>query len=149
MYREDPVSESAQFMDIPLASAGWQHYKSKHDHFTIHPHIDSETEAEKEQYSHSFDKYNFDPQLVNNLELQLNVDRTTYIQSRAIPQIQTGKHTLIAAETGCGKTIAYLLPILHNILRRKQAITSSDIKFNSPQALVLTPGRELGKFILF
>lgn len=146
MYRGDPVSGDAQFMDIPLASAGWQHYKSKNDFFIIHPHIDPETEGDKEQYSHSFDQYNLDPQLIENLRIQLNIDRTTYIQSEAISQIQSGRHTLIAAETGCGKTIAYLLPILQNILLRKQATTSSETRFNSPQALILTPGRELGNF---
>lgn len=147
LYKEDPVPQSAEFNDIPLASAGWQHYKSKHDYFIIHRHIDPESEAEKAQYSHPFDKFNFDPQLLENLRVRLNIERTTYIQYHAIPQIQTEKHTLIAAETGCGKTIAYLLPILQSILERKRKTTSDVTKFNSPLALILTPGRELGKLI--
>lgn len=145
LYRNDPLpSENTNFREIALASGGWQHYKSKHDYFIIHPHIDPETEAEREKYSQPFEKFNLDPELIENVKLQLNIDRTTYIQNEAIPKIQTGQHTLIAAETGCGKTIAYLLPIIQNILLRKRAMSTSDVKFNSPHLLILTPGRELG-----
>jgi ATP-dependent RNA helicase DDX56/DBP9 len=45
-----------------------------------------------------------------------------------------GKDILARSGTGTGKTAAYLLPILHNILRRNQRETS---------ALILTPTKEL------
>lgn len=148
MYIGDPVPENAEFNQIPLASAGWQHYKSKNDFFTIHPYIDPDIEAAEKECALSFDRFNLDPRLLKNLRTQLNIEHTTYIQNQAIPHIQTGKHTLIAAETGCGKTVSYLLPILQSILERKQATTSSERKLNTPLALVLTPGRELGKWKL-
>lgn len=50
-----------------------------------------------------------------------------------------GSNLLLAAETGCGKTLSYLLPIIQNIVKHK---TSSD-SLNSPNAVVLTPNREL------
>lgn len=70
--------------------------------------------------------------------------RTTYIQQIAIPKILANQHTLIAAETGCGKTVAYLLPIIQNLLKRKRTVnTDSTTEFNTPKVLIITPSREL------
>lgn len=44
----------------------------------------------------------------------------TLVQSKAIPLMLEGKDVLARAKTGSGKTAAYLLPILHGILKRKQ-----------------------------
>jgi ATP-dependent RNA helicase DeaD len=57
----------------------------------------------------------------------------TPIQSRVIPVMVEGKDLLGQAQTGTGKTAAFALPILANI----------DLKRTAPQALVLTPTREL------
>lgn len=142
LYTNDTIAANAKLDEIPLASAGWQHYKSKHDYFIIHPHLDKEVEAEPTQ---SFDKFELHPDLVRNLNSRLDIHRTTSIQQNAIPVILSGDHTLIAAETGCGKTIAYLLPLIQSVLQRKQNQQNSteNTQFNSPQVLILTPGREL------
>lgn len=50
----------------------------------------------------------------------------------------SGLHTLLAAETGCGKTISYLLPIIKKLLD-----TKGESKLNTPRAVVLVPNREL------
>lgn len=44
----------------------------------------------------------------------------TLVQSKAMPLIMDGSDVLAKAKTGSGKTAAYLLPILHTILRKKQ-----------------------------
>jgi ATP-dependent RNA helicase DDX56/DBP9 len=44
----------------------------------------------------------------------------TLVQSKAIPLVLEGRDVLARAKTGSGKTAAYLLPILHSILKRKQ-----------------------------
>ncbi|CAH1103895.1 unnamed protein product [Psylliodes chrysocephalus] len=48
-----------------------------------------------------------------------------------------GSHVLLAAETGCGKTLSYLLPIVQNLIDNK----ATDA--NTPKAVVLVPNREL------
>jgi ATP-dependent RNA helicase RhlE len=65
--------------------------------------------------------------------------RPTPIQAEAIPPALTGKDLLACAMTGSGKTAAFLLPILHQLLDRPRRTT---------RALVLTPTRELAAQIL-
>ena len=60
--------------------------------------------------------------------------RPTAIQSEAIPHALRGRDVLASAATGSGKTAAFLLPILHQIVDRPRGKT---------RALVLAPTREL------
>src|SRR5260370_30393260 len=62
----------------------------------------------------------------------------TPVQAKAIPAILAGRDILATAQTGTGKTAAYLLPILHRLLDRPSATT---------QVLVVTPTRELAQQI--
>ena len=61
----------------------------------------------------------------------------TPIQQRAIPVVQSGADLLAAAQTGTGKTAAFVLPILH------QLATVPAHPKRQPRVLVLTPTREL------
>lgn len=67
-----------------------------------------------------------------------------YFQVLSIPEIVNRKHLLIAAETGCGKTIGYLAPIIENIISVKK---STKLFPDTPLALIVTPGRELAEQI--
>lgn len=67
-------------------------------------------------------------------------------QSRAIPHVLEGKNCLIAAETGCGKTLAYLAPIIQQILHLKRTSKELDT-INAPIGLIITPGRDLAEQI--
>lgn len=62
----------------------------------------------------------------------------TPAQSQAIPVILEGRHVMVRAETGTGKTAAFALPMLE---RLSAAFRNSDRR--SVRALVLTPTREL------
>lgn len=62
------------------------------------------------------------------------------IKEKAIPQILSGKNCLLAAETGCGKTLAFLLPIIEQILQWKKEMKP---EYNAPFVLIITPSREL------
>lgn len=44
----------------------------------------------------------------------------TLVQSKVIPLALNGQDVLAKAKTGSGKTAAYLLPVLHGVLKRKQ-----------------------------
>jgi ATP-dependent RNA helicase RhlE len=58
------------------------------------------------------------------------------IQSQAIPAVLSGRDLIAGAQTGTGKTAAFVLPIL-------QRLTESQQSGRTPRALVLTPTREL------
>src|SRR5947209_5159520 len=62
----------------------------------------------------------------------------TPIQAEAIPAILAGQDLIATAQTGTGKTAAFLLPILHQLL---------GLAHGSTQALVITPTRELAQQI--
>ena len=65
--------------------------------------------------------------------------RPTRIQAEAIPPALAGRDVLASAETGSGKTAAFLLPILQGLLDKPRGRT---------RALVLAPTRELAAQIL-
>lgn len=62
----------------------------------------------------------------------------TPIQSEAIPLVLEGRDLIGCAQTGSGKTAAYILPILQNLLKNQ----SNPVR-RSTRALVLAPTREL------
>ena len=70
---------------------------------------------------------------------ELGFTRPTPIQADAIPPALEGRDILACAMTGSGKTAAFLLPILHQLMERPRGTT---------RALVLTPTRELAAQIL-
>lgn len=139
----DGVKSDKKFGTIPLASNGWKHTKSKGDYFKIHAiNKSASVNSDIGEGQRTFGAFGLHPKLVENIENNLNITNCSYIQHEGIPLILANDHALLAAETGCGKTLAYLVPIVQQILQRKA--TGEQTDFNTPQALVLTPGRELG-----
>ncbi len=65
----------------------------------------------------------------------------TPVQSAAIPLVLTGRDVLAAAQTGTGKTAAFVLPILDRL--RHQANTSFSPARHPVRVLILVPTREL------
>jgi ATP-dependent RNA helicase RhlE len=78
------------------------------------------------------------PTLLKGLK-DLGFVRPTPIQADAIPPALEGRDVLACAMTGSGKTVAFLLPILHRLIDRPRGTT---------RVLVLTPTRELAAQIL-
>ncbi|QGQ46249.1 DEAD/DEAH box helicase [Metabacillus sediminilitoris] len=74
---------------------------------------------------------------INYTLKSLGLVTPTPIQEKTIPTIISGKDVIAQAQTGTGKTLAFVLPILEKI-----DTNSSDI-----QALILTPTRELAQQI--
>ena len=83
----------------------------------------------------SFSEFGLDPRLLQGVAL-LEFQHPTPIQTATIPVALTGQDILGSAETGTGKTAAYLLPLLQKLLTT--AASSRD-----PRALILAPTREL------
>jgi ATP-dependent RNA helicase RhlE len=65
---------------------------------------------------------------------ELGFIRPTAIQREAIPPVLAGRDLVGCAQTGSGKTAAFLLPIIHHLIDRPRRTT---------RALVLAPTREL------
>ncbi|MEO6905710.1 MAG: DEAD/DEAH box helicase, partial [Ginsengibacter sp.] len=63
----------------------------------------------------------------------------TPIQEQSIPHILRGKDLLGCAQTGTGKTAAFAIPILQNLMLQQK----EDAYNHSIKALILTPTREL------
>jgi ATP-dependent RNA helicase RhlE len=81
----------------------------------------------------SFDEINLTKQLRLGID-ELGFERPTPIQQQAFPIVMSGKNVVGIAQTGTGKTLAYLMPILQNWKFTKQL---------NPTVLVLVPTREL------
>jgi superfamily II DNA/RNA helicase len=64
-----------------------------------------------------------------------------FFQEKGIPVLLSGRNTQLNAETGCGKTLAFLLPAIEQVLQWKQFTPKRP--FNSPLVVILTPSREL------
>ncbi|MDP1705647.1 MAG: DEAD/DEAH box helicase, partial [Sulfurimicrobium sp.] len=61
----------------------------------------------------------------------------TPIQAEAIPAVLAGHDIMASAQTGTGKTAAFMLPAIHRLS------TPSAVKSKGPRVLILTPTREL------
>jgi ATP-dependent RNA helicase RhlE len=85
-----------------------------------------------------FNQFGLHPDLLRGLK-DLGFHRPTPIQADAIPPAMSGRDLLACAMTGSGKTVAFLLPILHKLIAKQRGTT---------RALVLTPTRELAAQIL-
>ena len=83
----------------------------------------------------SFTNFSLDPRLLKNVRT-MGFEEPTPIQHATIPPALTGQDILGSAETGTGKTAAYLLPILHRLLDDSRQV-------RQPRVLVLVPTREL------
>ena len=88
----------------------------------------------------NFEELNLAPAIMQAVR-ELGYENPTPIQAQAIPAVLAGHDLLAGAQTGTGKTAAFMLPILH-----KLSLTEAGRnKFGGKaiRALVLTPTREL------
>lgn len=74
---------------------------------------------EKEIKDETFTGLGLDARLLQAIAQQ-NYTVPTLVQRRAIPLAIAGKDVLARAKTGSGKTAAYLLPVIHAVLKRKE-----------------------------
>ncbi|TCS38894.1 DEAD/DEAH box helicase [Reinekea marinisedimentorum] len=84
-----------------------------------------------------FSSSNLHPKLVQAIE-SLNWLEPTEVQQQSLPLALEGKDLLIHAETGSGKTGAYLIPVLHKIMSEAKPKSGT-------RALVMVPTRELAQ----
>ena len=81
----------------------------------------------------TFHEFNLHDDLLAGIDA-MNYKQATPVQEQAIPKILDGKDLIACAQTGTGKTAAYLLPLLDKISHAKHGHTTT---------LILVPTREL------
>ena len=89
-----------------------------------------------EQYPVTFEEFGLDPRILRGVR-EMAYLRPTPVQEAAIPPILEGKDVMASAQTGTGKTAAFVLPILHRLLAGQRR--------RGPRALIVAPTRELAQ----
>ena len=85
----------------------------------------------------NFNQFNLDSRLNTGIK-NAGYEMPTPIQEKAIPAALAGRDLIGTAQTGTGKTAAFVLPILHKLLKGPRRQT---------RALIVTPTRELAEQI--
>jgi ATP-dependent RNA helicase RhlE len=88
-----------------------------------------------------FDSLVIEPAIRSALE-QRGFKETTPIQSAVLPYALAGRDVIGCAETGTGKTAAYVLPLLSRLIREDRE-AGPRVSHHSTRALILAPTREL------
>ena len=86
-----------------------------------------------------FEDLNLEPSLMEGLSA-MNFQEMTPVQEASIPKILEGKDIIACAQTGTGKTAAYLLPLLNKMMTDGHSA-------DSVSAIVMAPTRELAQQI--
>lgn len=82
-----------------------------------------------------FTAFGFDDRLMEGIDAA-GYEEATPVQEQVIPHILSGKDIIASAQTGTGKTAAFLLPLINNII-------IGPLQNDSITALVIVPTREL------
>jgi superfamily II DNA/RNA helicase len=83
----------------------------------------------------TFLDFNFEPRLQESIDA-MGWETPTPVQEQVIPLIMDGRDLIASAQTGTGKTAAFLLPIIHKILTQEH-------DHHSVKCLIIVPTREL------
>ena len=82
-----------------------------------------------------FDEFDFNYDVLDALDA-MHFEECTPIQEKAIPAALDGNDLIAVAQTGTGKTAAYLLPVLSNL-------ADGDFPDDAVNCIVMAPTREL------
>ncbi len=82
----------------------------------------------------NFDNFGLDKTIMEGISV-MNYEQATPVQQKVIPKVLDGADLIACAQTGTGKTAAFLLPIIHRII--------SSPPDPSVKAMVVVPTREL------
>ncbi len=86
----------------------------------------------------SFEKLKLNPSILKAVK-KCGYESPTAIQEKAIPQVLGARNLVASANTGTGKTAAFVLPILHRLSQGDRS------RKGAPRVLILSPTRELAE----
>jgi len=112
-----------------------------HTHFQVPPttRIVTRPQAQYDPKPVAFDTLGLEPSLLEGIRIR-GFAATTPIQSAVIPIAMSGDDLIGCADTGTGKTAAFLLPILNRMLKARAAAPEER---GYTRVLILAPTREL------
>ncbi|WP_285164641.1 DEAD/DEAH box helicase [Shewanella goraebulensis] len=84
-----------------------------------------------------FESFSFAPEILSAIA-DCGYKTMTPVQQQAIPAIRRGEDVLASAQTGTGKTAAFVLPMLQKMVENPR-----ELQHSNTRALILTPTREL------
>src|SRR5262249_1338413 len=85
-----------------------KYYVERDAHFAV---------SDRPEHAMPFQSLGLHPPLVRAVR-EMRYAEPTPIQAQAIPAILAGRDVIATAQTGTGKTAAFLLPVLHHLLAR-------------------------------
>ena len=101
----------------------------------------------------AFEKLGIRNEIAQALLKAFDIQEPSQLQKLSIPAIfdienneetkNVGTNIIIASETGSGKTLGFLLPIIELIKREEEETNNIQAKVARPKALIITPTREL------
>lgn len=103
----------------------------KYDPSMFMKKVEEQVTAQAYVPEHMFSDFAIEPQLKANIVAK-GYKNPTPIQDKAIPVLLEGKDVIATANTGTGKTAAFLIPLINNVLTKKTS-----------RILIIAPTREL------
>ncbi len=89
-----------------------------------------------------FSNFGLDTEILRNIQ-KAGYIRPTQVQAAAIPKVMQGNDVIAIAQTGTGKTAAFVLPMLHRL-----SLSNRQGQARGTKALILAPTRELAVQIM-
>ncbi|KYQ92426.1 putative RNA helicase [Tieghemostelium lacteum] len=140
----EPVVDKPKVINIQTLKQKYKSAESKtkrdEQNRPILPNL--EPKMEKVEESQIFSNANFgslklSETLTRNLQGHMKLEKPTNIQEAAIPSILRGEDALVRAETGSGKTLCYLIPIVQKLTEQRVSRT------DGCYSVIISPTREL------
>lgn len=126
---------------------------AKYDDIKVDVKMGETTAGEKQNIDTftDYDELQLSPQLKKNITL-MKYTKSTPIQRHAVPLGIAGHDLMCCAQTGSGKTCAFLLPVIASLQNKQQQKTENDNNMHSsqpvrPKCIILAPTRELASQI--
>ena len=120
----------------------WKDQISTGINFSKYDNINVKVDGEnKPRPIETFQSAGLAPVLLENI-LRAKYSTPTPVQKHGLPIIMARRDLMACAQTGSGKTAAFLFPILHRILETR-AESWQGAATQAPQAIIITPTREL------
>ena len=93
---------------------------------------------------HEFQSFALAAPLLKNVA-ELGYTQATEVQAQVVPAALAGGDLLVSSQTGSGKTAAFLLPLIHQLIEENPNGTAPTPGRAQPKVLVLCPTRELAQ----
>ncbi|KAI9042156.1 DEAD/DEAH box helicase [Aspergillus affinis] len=139
-------SSSASFQ---IASKSLYHVSAPRFSAAQAQEVSAEESEELTKFSQLADRRLVDGKIIRTITDRMNITTMTDVQRMTIENTLKGGDVLAQAKTGTGKTLAFLLPVLQNILNdstlnlgRRSSHSASDIR-----SIIISPTRELAEQI--